>query len=323
MRGLGRALVRHRDPYAGLDEAALLRDLDAVALDDPGEFRYSNMGYALLGHLLQESLESPFPVSISRDMDLPRPQGFTANGRRTPYWGFDAYAGAGGMLATPRELLAFTVQLLDPDSSQAAAALPRAEAGGERQIGLGWLIEPVGEDATLVWHNGGTGGFRSFAGAVPERDTAVVVLANSAVSVDPLARALVSGEDSLPEPESPGAFAWAMGILMPLLVLAYFFRVMLGLRYPQLQPRDALETTSGCTSALLSAAVWPIVAPAAIYTAWTGMLLAVLSVAGGVAGLGVVYHRRLPGSVSRHWWQGLARAAAAVGYGVLAVALVW
>jgi hypothetical protein len=36
----------------------------------------------------------------------------------------------------------------------------------------------------LVWHNGGTGGYRSFVGFTPETEAAVVVLANSAKSVD-------------------------------------------------------------------------------------------------------------------------------------------
>jgi D-alanyl-D-alanine-carboxypeptidase/D-alanyl-D-alanine-endopeptidase len=31
----------------------------------------------------------------------------------------------------------------------------------------------------ILWHNGGTGGFASFAGFAPERRAAVVVLANS------------------------------------------------------------------------------------------------------------------------------------------------
>jgi CubicO group peptidase (beta-lactamase class C family) len=33
---------------------------------------------------------------------------------------------------------------------------------------------------TIVWHNGGTGGYRSFIGFVPSRKAAVVTLTNSA-----------------------------------------------------------------------------------------------------------------------------------------------
>ena len=33
---------------------------------------------------------------------------------------------------------------------------------------------------TIVWHNGGTGGYRTFIGLVPSKQLAVVVMTNSA-----------------------------------------------------------------------------------------------------------------------------------------------
>jgi hypothetical protein len=36
----------------------------------------------------------------------------------------------------------------------------------------------------VVWHNGGTWGFRSFAGFAPGRGSAAVVLSNTARAVD-------------------------------------------------------------------------------------------------------------------------------------------
>jgi CubicO group peptidase (beta-lactamase class C family) len=46
------------------------------------------------------------------------------------------------------------------------------------------LFLPFKRGPRLVWHNGGTGGYRSFVGFIREREAAVVVLANSAKSVD-------------------------------------------------------------------------------------------------------------------------------------------
>jgi hypothetical protein len=43
---------------------------------------------------------------------------------------------------------------------------------------------PFQRGPRLAWHNGGTGGYASFVGFTPETDAAVVVLANSAKSVD-------------------------------------------------------------------------------------------------------------------------------------------
>ena len=46
------------------------------------------------------------------------------------------------------------------------------------------LFLPFKRGPRLVWHNGGTGGYRSFVGFTPETEAVVVVLANSAKSVD-------------------------------------------------------------------------------------------------------------------------------------------
>jgi CubicO group peptidase (beta-lactamase class C family) len=46
------------------------------------------------------------------------------------------------------------------------------------------VFHPFKRGPRLLWHNGGTGGYRSFVGFTPETDAAVVVLANSAKSVD-------------------------------------------------------------------------------------------------------------------------------------------
>jgi hypothetical protein len=43
----------------------------------------------------------------------------------------------------------------------------------------------------MVWHNGGTGGYRSFIGLDLERRRAVVVLSDVAVSVDDFATELL------------------------------------------------------------------------------------------------------------------------------------
>jgi hypothetical protein len=42
----------------------------------------------------------------------------------------------------------------------------------------------LGHPVEVLWHNGGTGGFRGFVGFVRESETGVVVLSNCARSVD-------------------------------------------------------------------------------------------------------------------------------------------
>ena len=61
---------------------------------------------------------------------------------------------------------------------------PRARKG-KGSIGLGWWLLPMrGQPGLVVWHDGGTGGFRSIAGFAAETRTSVVVLSSSARWVD-------------------------------------------------------------------------------------------------------------------------------------------
>jgi CubicO group peptidase (beta-lactamase class C family) len=77
----------------------------------------------------------------------------------------------------------------------AVARAPRFDSGGRLQVGLGWHILPLhgsvlpGRGAgreggpAMVWQNGLTLGFASFAGFAPAAGTGVVVLASRFRSV--------------------------------------------------------------------------------------------------------------------------------------------
>ena len=54
------------------------------------------------------------------------------------------------------------------------------KAGG---IAMAWHIKK-GENGDVIWHNGGTGGYRSFAGFVKETGKGVVLLTNSSAAAD-------------------------------------------------------------------------------------------------------------------------------------------
>src|SRR5690606_12982468 len=144
----------------------------AVEPGERGSFEYSNFGAALLGQLLAERAATPWEALL-RERVL-EPQGLTelgldvrdvpsgrlaeargANGRVVPHWRRDAYAAAGGMAARAAGLAGFVEwQVRRPEVWQAAA-----KAGVPV---LGWMDREIGGEPVL-WHNGGAGGFRSFA----------------------------------------------------------------------------------------------------------------------------------------------------------------
>jgi CubicO group peptidase (beta-lactamase class C family) len=59
------------------------------------------------------------------------------------------------------------------------------------RVRLGWQEGAVGPGGTALWHNGGTGGYRSFVGFVAETRVGVAVLSNSANSVDAIGMSLL------------------------------------------------------------------------------------------------------------------------------------
>jgi CubicO group peptidase (beta-lactamase class C family) len=168
--------------------------------------RYSNYGAGLLGHVLARRAGKPYEELVAERVtralgmtdtavDVPAEklerfaQGHNRRGRRVPHWEIPALAGAGALRSTVSDLLRFLEAQLGAAPSGLADAIrvthePRARRG-PLEVGLGWMRLPEpGRRGTLVWHDGGTGGFRSVAGFVAESRTCVVALASSARSVD-------------------------------------------------------------------------------------------------------------------------------------------
>ena len=198
------------NPYADYTVAQLYEFLSSHELqrDIGAEVEYSNLGTGLLGHALALSQETDYETLVStRLLDplgmsdtsitlSPSQQerlavGHSVQLRPVANWDLTTLAGAGALRSTVNDMLAFVEAnlglrespLLD-EMSVTHAARRDFPAPGMR-IGLGWVIRS-GHGRELHWHNGGTGGYRSFLGFDLESQTGVVVLSNSGDSVDDL-----------------------------------------------------------------------------------------------------------------------------------------
>lgn len=189
------------NPYSGYGAEPLMAWLATYELTRPvGEaFEYSNAGTALLAQaiehvsgepyaeLLQSRILDPLGMTETRlaltGTERPdMPMGHDAAGEAVPHWDFDAFAPAGGLLTTTSDLAKFVAaasgQVETPLREAFNTMLARTRpAGGDVSIGLGWFITPTGS-GDVVWHNGITAGFRSFAGFERNSGTGVVVLSN-------------------------------------------------------------------------------------------------------------------------------------------------
>jgi serine-type D-Ala-D-Ala carboxypeptidase/endopeptidase len=112
-------------------------------------------------------------------------------GRPVPPWTLGAYAPAGCLRGTARGALSLSTACMSPPpaiaDAVALALTPRA-GGVAMRFGLGWIWSPARRGARMWWHNGGTGGSRSFTGFIPETGEAVAAVTNCPRSPDAAAK---------------------------------------------------------------------------------------------------------------------------------------
>lgn len=184
--------------YEFLSTYQLTRDIGA-------KYEYSNFGMGLLGHVLSLRAKMSYEdlvktrilkplkmndttITLSPRLKSRMARGFDENGDQVSNWDIPTLAGAGALRSTARDMAKFisanlNLQKSSLESVLAEAHRQRRDAGGKMKIGLAWHILPAAA-GDIVWHNGGTGGFRSFAGFNSTRKKGIVVLTNTSESVD-------------------------------------------------------------------------------------------------------------------------------------------
>ncbi len=201
------------NPYAQFDEARLRQTLSDMKLPRPigSRFVYSNLGVGLLGHalahaakaksyedLLVQRLAKPLGLADTRmqlaaELNKRFAPGHNKEGKPTSPWTFACLEACGGLRSTSHDLLIFVDAAMNRRKTPLSEAFrmahqPWRETGRKGEsVGLCWFRreQMVGKNDVL-WHNGGTGGYRSFLALVPEKGIGIVLLSNSPHSLDAL-----------------------------------------------------------------------------------------------------------------------------------------
>jgi CubicO group peptidase (beta-lactamase class C family) len=200
------------NPYADYDGARLKAFLAEYELprDPDATYEYSNLGFGLLGYALAQSehvsyaemagegIFKPLGMTMSGlaftdAMRAHLAPGHDDNGKPAKNWDLDALAGAGAIRSTANDMLRYLRVNMGLDPSPLAEAMqfaqaPRRDMNRNLRIGLAWITTARG----IVWHNGGTGGYRSFLGFDADRRRGVVILCNTAADVDDLGFAVLN-----------------------------------------------------------------------------------------------------------------------------------
>lgn len=224
--------------YAFLSSYALPRDIGA-------QVEYSNLGVGLLGFVLSRRLGMSYEEAVRErvlgplgmDMtgiELRGPmaslmaKGHDPGGTVVPLWDVATLAGAGGIRSNVDDMLRFMAANVGEPSTGLERAMrdahvPRETMNGPNRVGLNWITR-TGDASRVVWHNGGTAGFRTFAGFDPEAEAAVVVLTNSGIGADDIGLHLLDRSIPLTPPALP-EFALREAVNVPPNVLERYVGV--------------------------------------------------------------------------------------------------
>ena len=208
---LGGMVRSLHNPYANYSEADMwtyVRQLPLeVKLDRP--VAYSNLGVGLLGQALASldkmsysdmvtaRILAPLGMTatgtgLSTDRVQFMAQGHNASLLPVPLWDLPSMPGAGALRSSTRDMARFLQAHMQGTLAGASAShSAQVRIDDTQSVALGWFIEQRhGEE--IHWHNGGTGGFSTFAGFNLKSGKGVVVLSNVSQGVDDIGLHLLS-----------------------------------------------------------------------------------------------------------------------------------
>jgi D-alanyl-D-alanine-carboxypeptidase/D-alanyl-D-alanine-endopeptidase len=217
------------NPYADYTVAQMYEFLSSYELprDAGAQYEYSNLAVGLLGHALALRAKTDYATLVRtrileplgmKDTFITIPaaakarlaQGHDGEGKPAANWDLPTLAGAGALRSTVNDMLIFLSAFLGHTKTPLAPAMASMLASRRpttmtaQEIALGWHVEKRGE-RELVWHDGGTGGYRSYLGLDPKARTGVVVLTNISMpaGVDDIGHHLLDATSPLLAEQKP------------------------------------------------------------------------------------------------------------------------
>jgi serine-type D-Ala-D-Ala carboxypeptidase/endopeptidase len=209
------------NPFADYSEKQMYEFLNGYALtrDVGSEYEYSNYAAGLLGHILAtkkgvsfqklmiDIIAKPLKLNDTRVAFTPNMKANLAMGHNegdeVQNWDLSTLAGAGAIRSTAKDMLIYLRTNMGNVKSKLYPVMQLTHKnsrtdGSAPMVGLGWhkIISPESE---IIWHNGGTGGYRTFAGFTKDGARGVVVLSNSNASVDDIGVHVLNPKSPLKE----------------------------------------------------------------------------------------------------------------------------
>lgn len=207
------------NPFADYSEKAMYEFLTSYELtrDIGAQYEYSNYAVGLLGHVLAQqqkmtyeelmvkTIATPLGMQDTRITLSPKMEKNLAMGhsgaRQVENWDIPTLGGAGAIRSTAVDMLKYLAANMGMQKSDLYSVMQLThkntrKGASQPIVGLGWHTANV-SGTEAIWHNGGTGGYRTFTGFVKGGEKGVVVLANSDVGVDDIGLHLLNASSPL------------------------------------------------------------------------------------------------------------------------------
>ena len=212
------------NPFADYTEEQLYEFLNQYELTgNIGEqYEYSNYGFGLLGHCLAAKRGMTYNDLLLNTVCEPMKLNdtntkFTLNmlanlakghklGVEIGNWDYQScFAGAAGIRSSAKDMLTYLsynmgLEVCDLSDALTLSHINTREEGETPSIGLGWQINEL-DSMQIVWHDGETGGYRSFIGFAKNEDKGVVVLTNSNADINDIGFHLLNPSSILNKPK--------------------------------------------------------------------------------------------------------------------------
>jgi CubicO group peptidase (beta-lactamase class C family) len=170
---------------------------------------YSNFGFAVLGTILENIYKKPLQELVKQIITGPLKMNSTnfdvsaaessmmatgyseETGKAVPYWQFGDFNACGGLKSDLQDMLIYLKTNMANVNPDVVLTHKETDRQADFSRGLAWALEPFRSN-TCIWHDGGTGGFRSWCGYIKDKKLGVVILSNSSDDVSEIALSLLS-----------------------------------------------------------------------------------------------------------------------------------
>lgn len=201
------------DPYLDYDENKMFSFYKYFKpTRKPGDkYEYSNLAVGTLGVLLErinkDSYENLLLKTICKPLGMNDTKeylqgkdsarfakGYNDIGKFTAPWNFKAFMGAGGIRSTTADMILYAKAQLGAKSATLNHDIQLTHSitfkTTDATLGMAWHYIKPGKDE-ILFHNGGTGGYKSYVAINLQKKFAVVILSNTSISVDGIGNELM------------------------------------------------------------------------------------------------------------------------------------